>query len=126
MMSIIEWWHPFAFILIIGVCWFLAGYSKGMFTVNGSGTKLFGHTPSQNGYIATKWICLMFLPILPVTSYEILDEQNMGMRAGYMMNQLDDLYWPQIFRTATKGFLYLLGVVAGMAVLFNIFFLGVS
>ena len=57
MMPLVEWWHPIVFILIIGVCWFLAGLSKGMFIVNGSGTKLFGRTPLRmdillrNGFV---------------------------------------------------------------------------
>ena len=125
MMSVIEWWYPLAFFLILGLCWFLAGLSKGMFLVNGSGTKLFGRTPTQNGYIATKWICVMFLPILPVDSYEVAAQQNLGMQTNYIMNQLEDLYWPQIFQTAMKGFLSLVGVVVGLAILFNIIFLGV-
>jgi hypothetical protein len=121
-----EWWYPVAFILIVGVSWFISGYSKGMFLVNGSGTKLFGHTPTQNGYIATKWICLMFLPLLPVDSYEVIVQQDMGLQTSYIMNQLEELYWPQIYQTAMKGFFSLAGVIAGMAILFNIIVLGAS
>jgi len=124
MTPMIEWWHPVAFVLLIGLCWFLAGFSKGMITVNGSGIKLFGHTPTPNGYIATRWICLMYMPILPVDSYEVIAQQDMGLRSSYIMNQLEDLYWHQVFQTAWKGLLGLVGVVAGMAIIFNIIFLG--
>lgn len=67
----------------------------------------------------------MFLPVLPVDSYEVIAQQDMGMQSNYIMNQLEDLYWPQIFQTARKGFLSLVGVIVGMSILFNIIFLGV-
>lgn len=120
MMSSLEWWHPFVFLLILVLCWFLAGLSKGMYLVNGSGTKLFGHIPTPDGYIATKWLCLMFLPVLPVDSYEIVAQQDMGMQTTYIMRQLDELHWSQIAQTALKGFLGLIAVILGSAILFNL------
>jgi hypothetical protein len=115
-----EWWYPFAFLLVLGASWFFAGMSNNMFTVNGSGTKLYGKTPSQNGYIATKWICLFYFPILPVDSYEVLAEQNAGLQSSYAMNRLDEIYWPQILTTATKGFLAFLGIFVAFALILNL------
>jgi hypothetical protein len=45
------------------------------------------------------------------------------MGTNYIMSQLEELYWPQVFQTAMKGFISLVGVIVGLAILFNIIFL---
>ena len=125
MMSIVEWWHPFVFILIVGICWFLAGLSQSMFTINGSGVKLFGHTLSPNGHIATKWICMLYLPLIPVDSYEITAQQDSGLQSEYIMVRLEELHWHQVYETAFKGVLGLLGVTLTFALIFNAIFLAI-
>ncbi|GEM_PF-3005633 len=118
-LSGLEWWYPIAVFVSVVVNWFLAGYQKDMFMINGSGTKLFGQTPSQNGYIATKWISLFWFPILPVESYEVLAKQQSGMQANYTFTPLEDLHWPQIIVTAIKGYGILFSIIVAFAVFFN-------
>ena len=58
--------------------WVLAWVQKGMYTVNGAGTMLRGQTalPTLRGYISTKWLVFMFLPLLPVRSYQVFGEYS--------------------------------------------------
>lgn len=53
----------------------LARFYKGAQRVNGTGTAFFGHLLTPDGYIATKWISLFHIPLLPVQSYEILHSE---------------------------------------------------
>ena len=51
-----------------------------MFTFNGIGTKLYGKAKQDDGsYIATKWIVFLFIPLIPLASYLVLDWQNTGI-----------------------------------------------
>lgn len=78
-----------------------------MYTINGCGTRLYGHTQVQNGYIATKWFCFIFVPIIPISSYLVLDETEnynyvISSSKTYNMVKLDKIYRPHI-----KGFFIL-------------------
>ena len=115
----IQPWHFFAFFLSIGICWLLAQKVDQMYTINGNGTKLFGRTPSDKGYISTKWVCVLFLPILPLASYEILDEQRYSMGVQYAMKRLDKLFWPQITQTIARSLAWVSGVIGVLFVLLN-------
>jgi hypothetical protein len=115
----IQWWQPLAFFGVLILCWILAGRTSSMYTINGSGTKLFGKTPSPNGHISTKWISMLFFPVLPVDSYEVVAEQQVGMGAQYLMNRLDDFYWPQVVSTAAKGLLIFIVILVSLALLFS-------
>lgn len=44
-----------------------------MQTFNGTGTRLYGQRePAADGsYVATKWVVLFFLPVLPLASYRV-------------------------------------------------------
>ena len=44
-----------------------------MFTFNGTGTMLYGKRDKQpdGSYIATKWLVLFYLPVLPLGSYRV-------------------------------------------------------
>jgi len=112
-------WHIYAFFLSIGICWFLARKLDNMHTINGSGTKLFGHTPSGTGYIATRWISMFFFPVLPLASYEVFHEQRDSREVGYSMNRLDKLAWLQIVQTAVKSIVILAIVIGLIVVLLN-------
>jgi hypothetical protein len=111
-------WYFLGFFLLIGISWLLAQKSTDLGTINGCGTKLYGCTFSDQGYFATKWICVFFLAVLPVASYEVLLEDQAGSR--YFMNRLDELVWPQIFLTFAKSFLILLVCVGGPVLIFNL------
>jgi hypothetical protein len=51
-----------------------------MFTFNGIGTKLYGKAKQDDGsYIATKWIVFLFVPLIPLASYLVLDWENTGI-----------------------------------------------
>lgn len=46
-----------------------------MLSINGFGTTLYGKRdvhPTDNSYIATKWIILLFVPIIPLGSYRVV------------------------------------------------------
>lgn len=97
------------FLLIIacmGLSWFLARFQEQSFTVNGVGTKFFGQSPSPDsrGYISTKWLVVVFLPLIPVRSYQIVEEYNGAQRQPrYSMKPLERLHWEQIMGTMWKS-----------------------
>lgn len=111
-------WYFLAFFLLIGLSWLLAQKSHNMGTINGCGTKLFGRTPSDHGYFATKWICIFSFAVLPLASYEVLQEDR--TETYYVMNRLDELLWPQIQQTFIKSSLILIGCIALPVLLFNL------
>jgi hypothetical protein len=49
-----------------------------MFMFNGCGTTLYGSakTPDGQGKIATKWFCLLYVPIIPLKSYIVTEEKE--------------------------------------------------
>ena len=86
----------------VAVSWFLARRQKDLYTINGVGTKLHGQSPmpGSRGYIATKWIVILFLPILPVRSYQVFTEHFDAMNKKYYdMQPVDHLNWAQIRET---------------------------
>jgi hypothetical protein len=86
----------------IAVSWLLARRQKDLYTINGVGTKLHGQSPMPNsrGYIATKWLVIMFLPILPVRSYQVCGEHSDAANKKYYdMEPLDHLHWEQVKET---------------------------
>jgi hypothetical protein len=96
-----------------------------MRTINGIGTKLVGNEKSLKGFIATKWLVVLFLPIIPIKSYEVFEEQQ-GIRIGlhqrvyYSLHPLPKLAINQIKKTYQNYFLwYLLMalVILGLTVL---------
>lgn len=85
----------------IVLSWILARFQKNMFTMNGSGTKLFGRIPTSDkqGYISTKWLTLI-IPLLPVRSYHIAGEYaGPQEKTYYSMTPLERLDWAQIKQT---------------------------
>jgi hypothetical protein len=91
-----------------------------MYIVDGAGTMLRGQTPlpEARGYISTKWLVFMFLPILPVRSYRIDGEySNSPDKKYYSMQPLDQLHWAQIKETIWEfRWWYLLAVVLWIGV----------
>jgi hypothetical protein len=96
-----------AILICFAVSWFLAKKSEKMETINGMGTKLLGKDESSKGYIATKWLIVLFLPLIPIKSYEILDEQgSLHERTYYSMHPLPTLAKNQIKETYRKSLLW--------------------
>jgi len=86
----------------MAVSWFLARRQKDLYTINTVGTALHGQSPmpDSRGYIATKWIVILFLPILPVRSYQVFAEHFDAMNKKYYdMQPVDHLHWAQIRET---------------------------
>jgi hypothetical protein len=47
------------------------------YTINGIGTRYYGRRAAGHGtYIATKWIVLFYLPLIPLRSYRIFGETS--------------------------------------------------
>jgi hypothetical protein len=59
--------------IVIAVC----RYKKGTGCLNGVGTRLYGKRTTVNGYISTKWIVFMYIPLFPVAAYEVFHEENL-------------------------------------------------
>lgn len=98
-------------VLVIIICfvvsWFLAKKSENMETINGMGVTLLGNDRSSKGYIATKWLVVLFLPLIPIRSYEILDEQDsLHERIYYSMIPLPELAKNQIKETYRRSLLW--------------------
>ena len=75
-----------------------------MYTLNGTGTRLYGQRDEapDGSYTATKWVVLLFLPLLPLGSYRVLAESSSGMEvyrnSTYSLVALP-LNWRQVMRT---------------------------
>ena len=104
----------------MAISWTLARFEKNMFTANGVGTKLFGHTPSpgSQGFIATKWLVL-FVPLIPVRSYEIAAEyRTRPDKTQYAMKPLKKLDGAQIKETIWQwklGYFLFILVLIGLS-----------
>jgi hypothetical protein len=86
----------------LALSWSLARIQKRMYLVDGAGTMLRGQTPLPNaqGYISTKWLVFVLLPILPVRSYQIVGEvSKIGTQKPPSMQPLAQLHWAQIRET---------------------------
>jgi len=101
------------------VSWLLSSFDPNMATINFCGTKLYGRTLISSGYVATKWLVMGGLPIIPLQSYEVVAEQRAGMGAAYAMTPREELEWGQIARTALTGFGILFGIELIAVVFFN-------
>jgi len=91
-------------VLILQFC--LARKADDNFSWNGIGTALYGKKRTTNGYISTKWLTILYVPVLPVRSYLVL-----GYTAGddiilsflisskryYHIRRLPRLFWPHVW-----------------------------
>ncbi len=111
-------------ILGLAISWFWATKFENIGTLNGIGTKLVGSEKSLKGYVATKWLVLLFLPIIPIKSYEVFDEQpgisaGLNQRTYYSLHPLPELAKNQIKETYRKSIIwYLLIVLAIISITF--------
>lgn len=111
---------PVLIFACLAISWFLALTQEKPLTVDGVGTKFFGQTPSSNGYISTKWLVVVFLPIIPVRSYLVTEEFPGGPHnTHFSMKPLEELNWVQIKETIWKakfGYLLFMLLIVGFAV----------
>jgi len=92
-----------------GVSWGLARIQKDLYLIDGMGTRLFGNLPlpDAQGYISTKWLTFIFLPLLPVRSYHVTREQsNMPDGSSYTLKPLERINWAQVKETMWQSRLW--------------------
>lgn len=54
----------------------MLGFGGNLQTINGIGTKLYGRSnfdKNDKSYTATKWLVFLWLPIIPLASYRVID-----------------------------------------------------
>jgi hypothetical protein len=71
-----------------------------MSTLNGIGTTMYGREYHDGGscYIATKWFVIVHIPIIPLASYLILDENHKWFSSEYQLVKVS-LNWKQVAKT---------------------------
>ncbi len=68
------------------------------------GPMYYGREFSGKGYITTEWFCLMYVPIIPVASYMVMDETGNSWKAiagpadGYEKIKLDHIHGPHLVK----------------------------
>ena len=73
-----------------------------MYMINGCGTTLYGRTPlpDQEGYIATKWFCIVWVPLIPIESYIVYKESGYDVIVWsdkeYQLAKLPEIYKPHL------------------------------
>jgi hypothetical protein len=80
-------------------------------TFNGWGNMLYGHKPTPRGYVATEWVVVFYIPVIPVKSYEVLGETGSWGRKSYRLNELPELCRPQMIMTGLIGWSIMLFVI---------------
>jgi hypothetical protein len=87
--------------------------------MNGWGTKLFGNEPmwdERGGYLATKWLSIFGLPLLPVRSYRVLSGGTLP--AGVVrLERQKQVSWAQVRATAIAAWPWYL-LLAGLLLAF--------
>jgi hypothetical protein len=85
--------------------WLLANSQKNIFAFNYFGTRFYGRSRTDQGYITTKWLVAIF-PVLPIRSY-IVEQLVSQVNPSDIEFQRDPahslegyVYLPQVIRTA--------------------------
>ena len=87
---------------------------------NGCGTTLYGKAKTADGIgrIATKWFCLLYVPIIPLKSYLVTEEKEgpnllVWHSHTYSLQPLDKIYRRHLLVWAMSW----IGFIVGMIVL---------
>jgi hypothetical protein len=85
----------------LGIYCVVKARSEEMGTILGFGTKLYGHKETENGEIKTKWVTLLFLPVFPLKSYEVFEQETSlenitTYKTSYRLKELPKMYKPQV------------------------------
>lgn len=105
----------------IGATGALARWGGGLGTMNGMGISLYGRRDHAQGKVATAWLTVLFVPLVPLRSYLVLQEVEhertmRGSATSYRLAETD-FCWPQVLPI-------LVGVWAGLIALTTWFVLG--
>jgi len=86
------------------------------YSVNGIGTKYYGHADRQpdNSYIATLWIVLLFIPLIPLRSYRLKEVSSSGHRTQYQGYRVPLNFW-QVARIYCAALAILAAIVLAFA-----------
>lgn len=82
--------------------------------LNGIGTTLYGKTeiPGESAYIATKWFCILWLPIIPIRSYIVFSESGTNLviwsSTEYQLTSLGYIYRPHLKAYIITALVFLL------------------
>lgn len=78
-----------------------------MYSINGFGTRLYGQCDfaPDGSYTSTCWIIAAYLPLIPLYSLRITNENISLLSASYQAEKIP-LHWPQVWRT----WLYLIAI----------------
>jgi hypothetical protein len=101
------WFAPsplslFLVLVFAAIAWVLARFYRGAQRANGTGTAFFGHTPTPHGYVATKWVSLFHIPLLPVESCEILHTEPGSSLYYFVGNQESTTFYYRPVPLATS------------------------
>lgn len=74
---------------LAGLAWY-GDRTSDLDTINGIGTKLYGHAPTRHGIVATRFLVFLSLPLVPLRSYVLLSrttdwEQPMSTSTRYAL-----------------------------------------
>ena len=89
-----------------------------MISFNGIGTKLYGKrdfNQADQSYIATKWLIILFLPIIPIASYRVIKTQQKfftSQSPQLLMVQVN-VDWKQVINT----YVVVWGTIIGLIIL---------
>jgi hypothetical protein len=88
-----------------------------MFMFNGCGTTLYGSakTPDGQGKIATKWFCLLYVPIIPLKSYVVTEEKEgpnllVWQSSTFSLRPLGKLYRKHLMVWAVSWIAFFVGM----------------
>ncbi|NUQ72833.1 MAG: hypothetical protein HUU21_04680 [Polyangiaceae bacterium] len=104
---------------VLLVAWLLAWRSDEISSVNGMGTELYGRRMTPEGRVGTQWLTLVSVPLLPIRSYVILEENEEKSNwvgsirtKKYRLRPLGRMYWPQVVPTLAAVWAGIAGLIA--------------
>jgi hypothetical protein len=100
------------------IAWLIARFQREMWQFNGFGTKMYTSDPdTAHARVGTKWLVALFVPILPVRSYEVFAEREFAWDSKeFDTRPLDSIQWDQVKYTIRMNWwiysLFMLGIIA--------------
>ena len=108
----------------LSVAWVLGFFQKGMFSFRYIGTRFYGHEQVEQGYVATKWLTVVF-PLLPIRSYLVTYpiQDVSRFEFEYQRTAVQPIegyfHWPQMLRTALISYGTILWCLGCLWLMFN-------
>ncbi len=71
------------------------------YSINGIGTTYYGkrEEAADSSYGTTLWIILLFMPLLPIASYRVVETSESAMFSREYLIRRIPLCWPQVLNT---------------------------